>query len=208
MPLLSRAAPFDVELESGLAVRLRPVVPEDSARIDAAYELLSEDSRRNRFWAAPRSLSSSRKRDLTRTDEWDHLAWIALRPEDESFPGYAGASFWRDPLEPGRAELSFTVADAWQRTGLGTLLFSVLWHEGWSLGVRHFHGVCRSGNLAMRAWWRGIGGEVRPARHHCELDFPLESPASFRERVSYEMPPMSRRVEIAEWLEHWSEIAR
>jgi RimJ/RimL family protein N-acetyltransferase len=204
--MLSRIAPIDLVLENGLAVRLRPLVAEDSSRVDAAYGLLSEESRRNRFWAAPTVLSEDRKTALTSTDEWEHLAWIAIDPEDDLFPGYAGASFWRDPAETDRAEISFTVADAWQRSGLATLLFAVLWHEGWQIGVRRFHGICRHSNVAMRSWWRGVGGSVRTGRHGCELDFDLEAPAGFVHRVSYEMPPSPRRVEAAEWLDRFREL--
>jgi RimJ/RimL family protein N-acetyltransferase len=204
--LLSRLAPLEAETDSGLRVRLRPIVPEDAARIDGAYALLSEESRRNRFWAAPASLAEERKAGLTDTDEREHLAWIALDPDDETFPGFAGASFWKDPRDPARAEISFTVADAWQRQGLATLLFSILWHEGWQLGVRAFHGVCRSGNLAMISWWRGIGGRAVVAARHGELDFPLENPAHFVTRVSFEMPPRRRRIELAQCLAHWTRL--
>ncbi len=204
--LLSRLAPLDTETDSGLRVRVRPVVPTDSSRIDGAYELLSEASRRNRFWAAPTRLADARKSELTDTDGEGHIAWLALDLADEDFPGFAGASFWRDPRDPSRAELAITVADAWHRQGLGTLLFSILWHDGWQLGVRSFHGVCRAANGAMLAWWRGLGGEAVVAGRHGELSFPLESPEAFAMRVAYEMPPLRRRVELAERLVHWADL--
>ncbi len=207
VPLLSRRAPFDAELECGLSVRLRPIVPEDSRRIEAAYALLSEESRRNRFWVTPAALSESRKTSLSTTDECDHVAWIVLDPFDDAFPGYAGASFWRDPGDPSRAEIAFTVTDAWQNHGLATLLFSILFHEGWQLGVRRFHGICRTGHAAMRSWWHGLGGQVVEAGRYCTLEFPLENPAEFVGRVAFEMPPLRRRVDVAEWLARWMEMA-
>jgi len=199
-------APLDLSLEDGLAVRLRPIVRSDETRVQRAYELLSEDSRINRFWEKPIGLSVSRAARLTDTDETSHVAWIALRPGDDDFPGYAGASFWREPEDPSKAELAFTVADAWQRRGLATLLFSILWYEGWICGVRHFHGSCRLKNVAMAEWWHGMGGVVSTADRHHQLSMVLVSPQDFVNKVAYEMSSSYRRVETADWMRKWLEI--
>jgi GNAT superfamily N-acetyltransferase len=203
MRALSDFAPFDRCLEDGLEVRLRPIVPEDRERIHRAYELLSEESRLNRFWERPPRLSERHAARLAGIDRDDRLAWIALNPADESFPGYAGASFWRDEEEPARAELSFTVADAWQRRGLATLLYSILWHEGWRSGVREFTGQCRKQNRAMARWWTEMGGRVSDASRHFELSLVLEDPAVFLERIAFAVSPSYRLIEVAAWLREW-----
>jgi RimJ/RimL family protein N-acetyltransferase len=198
-------APLERVLDDGLAVRLRPVVPDDHGRILRAYDLLSEESRLNRFWERPANLSDNRAARLSNTDDADHVSWIALDPADDAFPGFGGASYWRDPVHPGCAELSFTIADAWQRRGLATLLYSILWFEGWKNGVRHFTGECRKSNLAMVRWWTAMGGRIEEGSRHVDLDLPLENPEFFLERISYEARPSYCRIEVATWLRDWQE---
>lgn len=203
MQTLSDFAPFDRRLEDGLAVRLRPIVPEDRERIHRAYELLSEESRLNRFWERPARLGEHHAQRLSAVDGIDHLAWIALDPEDELFPGYGGASWWRDGDDPARAELSFTIADAWHRRGLATLLYSILWHEGWRCGVREFTGQCRKNNVAIVRWWTEMGGRVREESRHFDLVLALEDPAVFLERIAFAVRPSYRLIEAASWLREW-----
>lgn len=204
---LGDRAPFDRRLEDGLSVRLRPIVPEDRERVHRAYELLSEESRLNRFWERPQRLGEERAERLTDVDGSDHVAWMALDPGDESFPGFAGGSYWREADDPSRAELSFTVADAWQRRGLATLLFSILWFEGWGEGVRTFVGQCRKGNLAMVSWWADLGGSVVEEARHCQLTLALTDPEIFLERIAFEVRPSYRRIEAASWLRDWRGMA-
>ena len=112
-------------------MRLRPITPGDRERIHRADALLSEEARLNRFWERSAGLSAQHAERLPDVDGSDHLSWISLNPEDETFRGYGGASYWRAPDDPTRAELSFTIADAWQRRRLATLFFSILWFDGW-----------------------------------------------------------------------------
>lgn len=200
---LSEFAPFDRRLEDGLAVRLRPIVPEDRERIHRAYDLLSEESRLNRFWERPARLSDHHAERISGVDGTDHLAWIALNPEDLEFPGFGGASWWRDDRDPSRAELSFTVADAWQRQGIATLLYSILWHEGWRGGVREFTGQCRKNNHAMVRWWTEMGGKVREETRHFDLTLTVLDPAVFLERIAFAVRPSYRLIEVATWLRDW-----
>jgi len=205
--MLRAHAPLDRVLDDGLSVRLRPIVPDDRERILRAYDLLSEESRLNRFWERPARLSENNAARLANADGADHLSWIALDPGDEAFPGFGGASYWRDPEHPTRAELSFTIADAWQRRGLATLLYSILWFEGWKNGVRHFTGECRKSNLAMVGWWTEMGGRTKEGNRHIDLDLPLEDPDFFLERIAYEARPSYRRIEVASWLLDWRGMA-
>jgi len=198
-------APWEVDIPDGPRVLVRPLDSGDRERVRRAYALLSPDSRMNRFWQKSAEMSESRATSLTETDAREHVAWAALPLRDGKLPGYAGASFWRAPEAPERAELAFTVADPWRRHGFATLLFSVLWIEGWELGVREFFGFCRPANRAMIAWWESVGGEVEPGGRQVELRLSLESPETFVQKVAFEMPPSPRRVETAEWIRYWSE---
>ncbi|MAS91947.1 MAG: hypothetical protein CMO55_02025 [Verrucomicrobiales bacterium] len=199
-------APFRVELSEGLPLIVRPLVKTDLDRVRRAYHLLSEESRMNRFWEKPAEINPSRAESLVDTDNEDHIAWVALRPDDMDFPGYGGASFWRDPEDRSRAELGFTVADSWQRHGIASLLFSLLWFDGWQMGLRQFFGSCRLQNVGMANWWEQMGGEVTRAHRRYELLLDLEDPEVFLEKVPFEMPPAAKRVEVAEWMVEWRKM--
>lgn len=204
---LSELAPLEAEVDDDLRVLLRPLGQGDLERVRRAWALLSEESRMNRFWEKPREMHPSRAVALTDTDPYWHVAWVALDPGDDGFPGFGGASFWRDRDRPDRAELAFTIADAWQRRGLATLLFSVLWIEGWRTGLREFTGTCRLENGGMVSWWRGMGGSAERGSRQWELRLPLEPPEAMVQRVGYEISPGMRRVELREWMQRWLEMA-
>ncbi|MDF1859040.1 MAG: hypothetical protein P1U87_02430 [Verrucomicrobiales bacterium] len=203
--LLQEIEPFPVSLPDGPDLLLRPLGKGDQERVRRAYALLSPESRLNRFWEKPAEMSPSRAASLTDTDNSDHIAWVALSASDPDFPGYAGGSFWRDRESRERAELAFTVGDEWQRSGFATLLFSILYIDGWRTGVREFFGSCRRQNIAMADWWNSMGGTVIAEPRHFQLSLPLVSPEHFVEKISFEMPPGPRRVEAAEWIGEWLE---
>jgi len=200
---LSQKAPVFVELDDGIPLRIRPLMEEDGDRIKDAYERLSEESRLNRFWEKREHISEQRVRDLSRTDDWDHFAWIALHESDDQFPGYGGASCWRDSENPERAEISFTVADEMQRKGIGTLLLSILWFEAWDRGIREFYGIARRENQALVEWFVSLGAEVIPGSRHVEVSLKLQSPDDFVNRIQFGLEFSSRRIILAEWMQVW-----
>lgn len=203
---LSKKAPFLVELDDRTPLRLRPLVESDRDRIRQAYERLSMESRLNRFWEKRDQLSEKRVRDLSDTDDWDHFAWIALHENDDHFPGYGGASCWRDSENPERAEISFTVADEAQRRGVGTLLLSVLWFEAWHRGVREFYGIARRENQALADWFFSLGAEVTEGSRHIEVSLKLRSPEECVSRLEFGLEFSSRRIILADWMQDWLAI--
>lgn len=203
-PLLSDLAPLAVRLWDGTPVRLRPIRPGDETRVQQAYaDLLSSESRLNRFWRKTRQMPSELAARLTDTDETGHVAWFALKPDDETFPGYGGASFWRHPDRPEEAEITFTIADDWQRHGFATLLLSILWVDGWRTGLRKFAGFCRLENQAMRAFWKSMGGREMLTPNACELHLDLLEPDGFVHQAAYEMTQGLHRQELAAWMQEW-----
>ncbi len=204
---LADRAPLDRRLSDGMGVRLRPIIPQDRERIQRAYALLSEASRYQRFWERPPQLREAHAERLSSTDGKDHVGWIALNPEDADFPGFGGASYWRCREDPTQAEVALTIADAWQRRGLATLLFSVLWFEGWREGIRTFTGQCLRQNRAIRRWWQEMGGQMVEESRLCRLRLDLEAPDILLQRIAFEIRPGPRRVEVAEWMRDWQAVA-
>ena len=201
---LREIAPIRTSLHDGTELLLRPIRTDDRERVKQSYQWLSEESRMNRFWEKPRELSDAWAARLVSDDGGKHLCWVALNPNEFDFPGYGGGSLWVDDNQES-AEISFTVGDPWQRCGMATLFYSVLYWEGWNMGIRRLYGYSRIGNDAMVSWWEGIGGSVRKTQRQYELSLNLESPDRFISRVSYNLASGARQVEIAEWVRDWEE---
>jgi len=204
---LRSQTPIPVELGDDFRVQVRPIVGTDRERIHRAYELLSERSRLNRFWTTAVQMSDGLAGQLAATNDCDHIGWIALDPEDDEFPGFGAASLWIEKDDPTRAETSLTVADCWQRKGLGTLLYSLLWFEGWEMGVRHIYGVGRAGNHEVRSWWESLGGEVKSTSTSVEILMDLVSPEKLVQRVSWDVHASDRQVDLAGWMKLWLDLA-
>jgi len=200
---LKEIAPIRTSLHDGTELLLRPIQKEDRGRVKQSYQWLSEDSRMNRFWEKPREMSDAWADRLVSDEGGRHLCWVALNPNDLDFPGYGGGSLWVDDGDGESAEISFTIGDPWQRCGMATVFYSILYWEGWNMGIRRLHGYCRLGNEAMVAWWESIGGIVQQSRRQFELSLDLESPERFISRVSYDLAPGPKQAEIAEWLGDW-----
>src|SRR5919106_848625 len=67
-----------VALQDGTRARLRPIVPDDKARLVGAFERLSPESRYRRFMAPIAELSDEQLAQLTELDYRDHFARVAL----------------------------------------------------------------------------------------------------------------------------------
>src|SRR6185295_3320332 len=126
-----------VRLDNGIEVFIRPIRSDDKALLAAGMEHLSERSAYQRFLVPKRALSGAELRYLTEVDFRDHVALVAVRPEE---PGVlVGVGRWiRLEHDPGVAEIAFVVADDLQHHGLGTALAEALANAARERGVRRF----------------------------------------------------------------------
>jgi RimJ/RimL family protein N-acetyltransferase len=125
---LSRAVPpypegyeEDVSLKDGTRLHLRPIRPDDGPRLLGLYDKLSNTSLFHRFFAVPQK-DASKADYLARVDYENQFALVAELGGEV----VAVARYHRDPARPDHAEVAFTVADALQGKGIGTLLFDRL----------------------------------------------------------------------------------
>ena len=108
----------DVVLRDGTAVHFRPIRGDDGPGLLALYDRLSFDSLYFRFFAVP-DKDAGKAEYLARVDYDKRYALVA-----ESEGAIVAVARWErfaDP--PSHAEVAFTVADAFQGRGLGSLLF-------------------------------------------------------------------------------------
>ena len=127
---------------------IRPITAGDAERVATAFEGLSDRSRYQRFLAPKPRLSSSELRYLTDVDQRRHVALAAVDPADGAFVGiarYATAAGDHDT-----ADVAVVVADAWQRRGVGTILFERLTARAREAGVERITARMIVGNEAAR----------------------------------------------------------
>ena len=179
LPLRRAAAVPDppvlrMTLRDGRPVALRPVVPEDRARLAEGFDELSRESRRLRFLGSVSTLSDAQLRYLTEVDGTDHVAWGALDLTDHARPGFGVGRFIRLGAGSRVAEFSLTVLDTAQGLGVGQLLLAVLAAVAPGVGVDTLRGVVGSENERMSAWMFRLGAEA--AAGGSELTFDLRLP--------------------------------
>jgi len=163
--------PYRLSLEAclrdGTRIYLRTLRPNDRTQLARGFERLSARSRRFRFLAPLRRLTSRQLSMLTEVDQVSHVAIGARDTSRRGRPGVAVARFIRLEQDPSVAEFAVTVADEYQRRGLGTLLIRLLLDAARKLGLKTLRGYVLPENTAMirlmdrlGASWSRIWGET------------------------------------------------
>ncbi|MDQ1521257.1 MAG: hypothetical protein QOI55_2330 [Actinomycetota bacterium] len=144
----------DVVLTEGDLVHVRPLRPDDEARMVGLYNRLSDESIYLRFFSpVPRPAAAQFER-LTNIDYRDHMALAALIGDDI----VAVARY--DRVGERRAEVAFTVQDDQHGRGLGTLLLEHLAVIARSHGIDEFAADTLPGNSKMLNVFAAAGWDV------------------------------------------------
>jgi len=136
-----------VRLRDGSVVHIRQVQSGDEALLAEGFARLSDESRQLRFLSDKADLTPVELRYLIEIDHHDHEAIGAVDPVDGR--GLGVARYIRNVEDTEEAEVAVTVADEWQRRGLGTELLSRLTDRARQEGIRHFTGLVASDNVAV-----------------------------------------------------------
>ncbi len=161
MPLASHHGDA-VHLRDGAEVEIARLTPGDATILAEAFAQLSEESRRLRFLGPKPTLSAAEVRYLTEVDGHRHEALSAIDPLTGR--GVGITRFVRDPDNPRRAEVAITVADDWQRRGLGRLLLERLADRARKEGVRSFTALVSVDNQSMHGLLDRIDAPARITR--------------------------------------------
>jgi RimJ/RimL family protein N-acetyltransferase len=147
-----------VRLGNDVEVLIRPIRPDDKALLAAGMEHLSEHSAYQRFLVPKRGLTVAELRYLTEVDFRDHVALVAVRPEEPDV--LVGVGRWiRSAHDPEVAEIAFVVADSLQNHGLGTALAEGLADAARDRGVRRFVATMLPDNLAAHRLFARVAQE-------------------------------------------------
>jgi acetyltransferase len=153
----------DVEvlpMTDGSNVMIRAIGADDAPMLQAFVRHLSTRSRRLRFFSALVELSAAQLERLVTIDHHRGLALVALSERSGARVIIAEARCVLDQAE-GNAEFAITVADEFQRRGLGMQLMKKVVAYAARRGVRRLFGEILAENHAMLALARRLGFQLR-----------------------------------------------
>jgi RimJ/RimL family protein N-acetyltransferase len=123
-------------LRDGSAVEIRALRPDDRHGLEAAVDRTSPLSLYRRFFAVKTTFSEAEAHFFVDIDFKKHVALVAVVDEGGR-PAIVGGARYVLVAED-RAEVAFTVIDAYQGKGLGTILLRHLTAIAKSAGLRQF----------------------------------------------------------------------
>jgi len=185
----------DVVLSDGSTVRIRPIRPDDAARIVEFHGRQSPESIYFRYFTPHPRLSDAEVEHLTNVDYVDRMAFVALR--DDVMVGVARYDRW--PLR-SEAEVAFFVDDAYRGRGMATLLLEYLAAAARQTGISAFTATVLPTNQRMVGVFRAAGFQVRSSFEegvievHLDLQPTPEAEAAIEARSSRAEAQAVRRL--------------
>ena len=169
-------SPFSATLKNGQRVLIREVTPHDRHLLEIGYEHLSNKSRYFRFHATHNDLTTSELDVFTATNSPDHVAIGAIF-EGPAAPKPVGiARYVRLSNATKTAEIAITIADDYQRQGLGNLLLGVLAKCAQKNGICEFRAMVHSKNTPMLCLLARLGGtQTSLSGAEVEVSVPITS---------------------------------
>ena len=165
-----------LHLADGTSVHLRPLEPQDGARLIRLFYRLSPDSVYRRFMSPIPHPFRPEFRRLLDVDHRDREALAAISEEGEVI---GVARYFRDLQHPDVAEIAIVVEDRWQRRGLGRALTRRLAAVARRRGIDSFHADLLGDNRAAVRLLRGLSAAARFRLNtgSLEAEVPLRPPA-------------------------------
>ncbi|MET0903145.1 MAG: GNAT family N-acetyltransferase [Acidimicrobiales bacterium] len=154
-PAYPAAFETDVVLADGATAFVRPIRPDDAARLTAFHERQSPESIYFRYFSPRPRLTERDLERLTNVDYSDRFALVVLRGDD--LIGVARYDRWRHRAE---AEVAFFVDDANHGRGLATVLLEHLAVRAREVGLRGFTASVLPDNRRMIGVFTQAGFET------------------------------------------------
>ncbi len=139
----------DAMLRDGTRVHVRAIHPADIELERRFLESLSSASRRFRFLDTMNSPSEALLKQMTAIDPATDAAFVALLGTGDQTREIGVARFSAQ-ADGDDCEFAVTVADTWQRKGLGTLLMQRLIEVARTRGIKKMHSSDAADNDLMR----------------------------------------------------------
>src|SRR3954470_5477089 len=174
----------DVVLRDGSTLRLRPTTERDERALIEFFERLSPDSRHLRFQGAVR-VDAHVVAPFLQSDGRERLSLVGELTDEDGPRVIALGTFIR-LRDASRAEVAFTVADEFQRRGLGSRLLERLAAHARAEGIERFVAQVLPENTPMLRVFGDTGFEVkrRYVGGSVEVEFALVSSAEVLDRIA------------------------
>ena len=141
----------DVVLRDGRTCHIRPIRPTDGPALEEFHKGLSEETLYMRFFTASQELMAKDIERLLHADYRDHVGLLAI-------VGGAVVGIGNyDSVGRAEGEIAFTISDAHQGRGLGSVLLEHLAAVARENGVHRFRAEVLSGNKKMLATFAAAG---------------------------------------------------
>ncbi len=177
----------DVVLRDGRPVCLRPVIEADEPDLQRFHEQLSEQSLHTRFFSASGELIQKEIKRMLTADQRKRVALVAWSGDD-----IAGVAIY-DRVQRAEAEIAFTVADAHQGRGLGSVLLEHLSAIARENGIHRFTAEVLTENRRMLDTFTSAG---------LQLSEEIEEGVA---RIDFDIDPTHETRRIARRREHQAE---
>src|SRR3954470_12272821 len=181
--LTPAADAVDVILRDGGTLRLRSPLAADATAVREFFERLSEQSLYLRFHGIQRIGDELVGHFLD--PDWQMTGSLIGTLAEDGGERVVALGTWARLRDPGAAEAAFTVADEFQRRGIGTRLLEQLALRAGEAGIERFVAVVLPQNRQMLKVFERIGFDVtrQLAAGEVEISFPIRSTEAYRERV-------------------------
>jgi RimJ/RimL family protein N-acetyltransferase len=137
-----------VVLEGGASARIRPIRPDDEARLVDLYERLSRHTAYQRFFTVRQKLPTDWYHSFANVDYRHRLALVAER-DTVAGTRLIGVGRYEPGEEPDTAEVAFVIEDGWQGRGLGAILLEAVVGAAEARGIRRFRAYVLAENHRM-----------------------------------------------------------
>lgn len=156
-------------LADGGTVHLRPIRPDDAARLAAFHERQSSESIYFRFFSPRPRLSERDLERFTNVDHFDHMAFVALLGDE--MVGMAGYDRHQGSAE---AEVAFIVDDGHQKRGIATVMLEYLAEAAREIGLEAFTAQVLPNNRKMLRVFQRAGFDVESSFEEGVIEVHLD----------------------------------
>jgi RimJ/RimL family protein N-acetyltransferase len=177
-------------LSDGRKIEIRAQRPEDREGLHTAIRRESPESLYHRFFAVKREFSEKEAHLFLDVDFVNHVALVAEATEDGR-PAIVGGCRYI-VIAPGRAEVAFSVIDAYQRKGLGTALMRHIAAIAGEAGVEELVAEVLSDNAPMLKVFERSGLELMTRHEGTVIHVSMRYPRSAEQGAAHERYLTSR----------------
>jgi acetyltransferase len=150
----------EIELRDGHRLPIRPIRPEDEPRLQEAFQHMTPEDIRLRFFSPLRVLHHDFAAQLSQIDYDRAMAFVVLDAPGDKSASIVGVGRLTGDPDREHAEYAVTVRSDWQGRGLGYALMRKMIDFARTKGIRELFGYVLRENDHMLAMSRELGFTV------------------------------------------------